>query len=75
MVAIFEMAATPTVLLMFFNKLVSCSIPYFNLHLFSIEDGLALALNSLGLFNYMELTLTNFANLLGHMIHIKTLKN
>ena len=35
-----------------FNKLASCSIPYFNLHLFLIEGGLALSLNSLGLFIY-----------------------
>ena len=39
MVAFFES------LLMFFNKFASCSIPYFNSNLFSIENGLALALN------------------------------
>ena len=31
---------------MFFNKFASCSIPYFNSNLFSIENSLALALNS-----------------------------
>ena len=36
-------------LLIFFNKLVSCPIPYFNLKIFSIEDGLALALKSFGM--------------------------
>ena len=75
MVIFFVYVNIATIFLMFFNKLVSCFIPYFNFNLFSIEDGLALALNSLGLFTYMELTLTNFANLLGRMIHIKTLKN
>ena len=44
----------PTVLLMFFNKFASCSIPYFNLLLFFIVDSLALALNSLGLFTYIK---------------------
>ena len=43
----------PTVLLIFFNKLGSCSVPYFNLFLYFIVDGLALALNSLGLFTYI----------------------
>ena len=44
----------PKVLLIFFNKLFICSMPYFNYHLFSIEDSLALALNSSGLFTYLH---------------------
>ena len=36
----------PKVLLMFINKFASCSILYFNSNLFSIENSLALALNS-----------------------------
>ena len=42
----------PTVLLMFFYKFAS-SIPYFSLFLYFIVDGLALALNNLGLFTYI----------------------
>ena len=38
----------PTVLLMFFNKFSSCSIPHFNYFLNFIVDSLALAVNSLG---------------------------
>ena len=64
---IFEMAAMPlpcnghllccvnilTVLLMFFNKFASCSIQNFNSNLFSIENGLALALNSYRMFSFI----------------------
>ena len=42
-----------------YNKFAGCSIPYFNLFLYFIVDGLALALNSLGLFTYI-----------GHKIYI-----
>ena len=45
----------PTVLLMFFNKFASCSIPFFNLFLYFIVDSLAWALNSLGFLTYIVL--------------------
>ena len=55
MVIWFVYVNIPTVLWMFFNKLVSCYFTYFNFNLFSIEDCLALALNSLGFFTYIHI--------------------
>ena len=40
---------------MFFNKFACCSVPYFNLFLYFIEEGLALALNSLGFTHLIEI--------------------
>ena len=54
MVICFVEVNIPKVLLIFFNKVFICSMPYFNYHLFSIEDSLDLALNSSGLFTYLH---------------------
>ena len=58
----------PTVLLIFFKKLLICPVPYFNSNLYFIEDDLALGFNSLGLLifllpqDYLFPVSTNFAN-------------
>ena len=58
----------PTVLLMFFNKFASCPIPYFNSNSFSIENGLALALNSFSMFSFIvsQIVFDFFINQLGY---------